>query len=483
MDKKNIFLKRFITGSVLIIIGQIISQLIGFISFIIIARGISIGDFGIFVLVLVVINFFIMLSNFGLESTVIKFIASDTENKKNIIATSLGFRLIVSIFVFLVILLIKNLFVLFFHSEKLKSFILIIALFFIFEYLLQLFQSFLQALHLYKRLIIIQISSSIIRLFLISFLLLYLQGDLSGVLIVYLGISIFTNIMGYLFLPWVVLPNIKFNTIKKLLAFGFPLQIDQCLSFVFERTGLVMLASMVGSVGVAGYELGGKVPESLRNMLISFRRVYFPHMCELYAKNDNEFAEKFLIHLLRLTTFFTAFMALLAGLFNQEIIQFLFSSKYLASGSVLTLIMIRMAVGLCNYLMATTLIASGRQKLILISSSAEALSSVIANYLLISNWGMIGAAWGILTSTIIANPILLMLLKQNRLLVSRSYLRSLIPLVICIGVFYLIPVENLYLRINFVVLFILFSIYSKTITPHEIKSFLNVIKPSYPVKL
>ena len=80
MDKK--FKEKFLKGSAATFIGQASSMVFHFVSIMILTRVIPRADFGIYALILVINNMFLILSSMGLDVTLVKFISSDSEDDK-----------------------------------------------------------------------------------------------------------------------------------------------------------------------------------------------------------------------------------------------------------------------------------------------------------------------------------------------------------------------------------------------------------------
>jgi O-antigen/teichoic acid export membrane protein len=96
---------------------------------------------------------------------------------------------------------------------------------------------------------------------------------------------------------------------------------------------------------------------------------------------------------------------------------------------VCAVLMLGVGVGICNFLIALALIASGRPDVILRASVPEAIINIVANLVLIPRYGLMGAAAASVISRSVANPIFLLQLSPTHVWpTAASYLRSFLNL-------------------------------------------------------
>lgn len=438
-------------------------------------RFVSKEEFGIFVLLLVAVDFLIMFADFGITSTVIRFLSAKTIKREEVASTSLGFFLLISLAIFSIIYFLGRVVLLVLHFPALSELTLFIGLLFFFQYHLGEFSAILQGLHLYKRFASVQVVAAITRMLLILFFVKFLHLQLKGLIFAAVASVMLSGFLAYLLIPWHVIPRLNFGVLKKLLAFGFPLQIHNFMGFIFERTDTVMLGAMSGSLSVAAYEVGYKVPNQLRALFVAFRSVFFPHIAEYYGNNNHVAAEALLRNTLRVVSFLSAGATLVAILYGKEIITLLFSSKYADSGAVFATLMVAISFGICNYLMGTALIASGRPKTILLCSIPESLINVAGNLVFIPKWGVMGAACASVISRCAVNPIFVMLLGLQQFSHnSWSYLKSFICLGITCLIFWFLPPLGLWGKGLIVVIFVLLSFIFGVLLLSDFRYFLKI---------
>ena len=117
---------------------------------------------------------------------------------------------------------------------------------------------------------------------------------------------------------------------KELIKFGSPLQVNDILTFFFQRIDSVVVAAFLGPADLALYEVARKIPDNLRGLYNPFISVYFPFISKRYDLDSREHASDLLNDAVRFVAFVTLLGTAIAILFGQAIIQFLFSGKYVS---------------------------------------------------------------------------------------------------------------------------------------------------------
>jgi O-antigen/teichoic acid export membrane protein len=203
--------------------------------------------------------------------------------------------------------------------------------------------------------------------------------------------------------------------LKEMLGFGFPLQMQYIFSFVFSRIDTVIIGSLLGTSGVALYEIARKIPDAVKQLYTVFISVYFPISANLYATEKKEKTEDLINNSIRILAFITLFGALISVLFGKEIIVLLFSEDYLASYFTFVLLMVGMTLHYFENTLGYSLIAIGDSDKPLIVNIVRSIVSVIGNLILLPKIGFVGAACVSVTSFIIAIPLDAFFLRKKKL--------------------------------------------------------------------
>ena len=128
MDKK--FKEKFLRGSAATSFGQAFSMVFHFVSTMILTRVIPKADFGIYALILVINNMFVILSTMGLDVTLVKFISSDSKDEKKSVFTKILTIKFVSLFFFVTVFLVSGKFFLPLFDVKILDFLYYIPILF-----------------------------------------------------------------------------------------------------------------------------------------------------------------------------------------------------------------------------------------------------------------------------------------------------------------------------------------------------------------
>jgi O-antigen/teichoic acid export membrane protein len=195
------------------------------------------------------------------------------------------------------------------------------------------------------------------------------------------------------------------EVLKDMLTFGFPLQLQFVMFFLFTRLDTVVIGSLLGPSGVAYYEVARKFPDSLFQLFDVFNSVYFPMSSRMYATESRESARRLINNSIRLLSFLTVFATLGAVLFGKDIILLFFSSQYLVSYPAFILLMVGMSLKYIDNLLGYSLIAIGDTTKPLIVNIVRAVVNIIGNFAFLPLFGFTAAAAVSVLSNVAAVPL------------------------------------------------------------------------------
>ncbi|MDD5066627.1 MAG: flippase [bacterium] len=474
MDKE--FTKKFIKGIATTGFGTFFQISLGLISMIIAIRYLSKADYGIFILLEVIVVLLAVLGSLGLENlSVIKLMAGSDDSRKILIAnTAVSYRFLISIFLALLIIPLKPFILYVFKSEQLIKLTYFISIFIILTGFQELFLKILQAYHKYKEIAVSQILSGFLRLGSVCLFIVALNMKAAGLILVYL-VTLFGSII-YLgvSIPFKKRFILDFGIIKELFHFGFPLGLNNILSFIFMKIDRIMLGMMLSPMGVASYEVASRIPDNIARMYTAFQAVYFPNLAELFAKNKKIQAEKVLNNSIRIISFLTIFAAVVGLLFQKEIIVLLFSKKYIDSSSAFALLMFCFSIALMGDILGTSLVALGQSDKPVKINIVDTVFNVTGNLLLIPKYGIMGAVFATLVSRVVTNPFIVYFLKKAGVNIRfRNYLKPIL-LFLFIAFFTLIfPPKAIMVRLLIIAVFLGLSFLLSLVKIKDIKVLLQ----------
>lgn len=460
----------FYQGVVLTSAGTIVTIAFLFLETLIAARLVATESFGSFVLMIAVVNFLVMVIDFGCRTAVTQLIASSDPRRQAELANStLIFRLVVVSVISVLIWLGQDLFLLVDESRTLTRYIVYIPIMLIVTSLDELFLGILQGFQAYSHMAIAQVIRSILRLGL-SVLLLTVF-DLGVLALIYSWIVSYavSALYQYLYLPISKRFVYQQPLLSEILRFGFPLQLNRFLWFAASQSDILILGILAGPTSLAFYAVAARIPSALHRLAESYTSVYFPTVTTLLAEGKRKRATEILDHSLRLISLAMALVVFVAVVFSHEIIVLLFSEKYAASSFVFALLMIGFHMGFLVNLMGYTLTSAGYPGRSLAESVATTTLTIVGNLVLIPFVGFVGPAYASLIAKYVANPLSVWLLRRSGILVTVSpYVKQTALLILCSILFWWLQPAGLLYKFVLILLFIVLNISLTTISGDDI---------------
>lgn len=451
-------------------------MVLGLLGTMVAARYLPAEAFGAFVLVQVVASFLTQVSSFGLDLSIAKFITSteDERHKRKLINTAIHFRLFTILVVSLLTLIARPVLPTLFGSSLLPNLAIFVPLLFLLESSSGLLKSVLQGFFLFKRIGISDFMASLFNFLLIVVFLLSLDRGAMG--LVYARVISLSLSCAFLYFSTPIKKQLEFhfNILKEVLAFGFPLQINDILSFIFSRIDTLIIGALLGPADIAYYEIARKIPDSLAHLYEAFRSVYFPFMSRLFALGERKKAAQMLNHSTRLISFVSILGALIVLVFGNDVISLLFSEKYLPSVPAFVLLMIALNVSLIGNVLGTSLVAVGDSNKPAIINAAHTAVSLASNLIFIPIFGIVGAALARLAGTSAANPLNVLFLQRREVDVRvRGYLKPILVFGTCLLLVLLLKPTTFLQKASVIPLFILPCVLLSVITGEDLVAFLG----------
>ena len=316
-----------VAGTAWLAVADVITMFLGLALVVASTRKFSADAYGSYLLLYLISNLLLQLTSLGFDSAIPRFLAiSETAHQKELLVnTFLTLRLIAFGLMSLIALVLAPLLFKLFGVEQQSTALIFVVMMFFLGGFTSTMQSILQGFMLFKQIAIWDILSSLLNLLLLFFFILL---PISGSMVLVWSYSVAYLIAGvYMF---VVIPVKKyllfeFTLVRDIIKFGFPLQLNDMLSFFYSRIDTFMIAAMLPAADIAYFAVARKIPESLSALFDSFNTVFFPWFSRLYSTNEHENAELLLRNALRLATFISLCLAGIVLLFGKDIMNLLFS--------------------------------------------------------------------------------------------------------------------------------------------------------------
>ncbi len=495
------------TGSMVIflIIGKFLSFLILGITFIVITRLLGVNNYGIYTLIIIIIGFFVLIGNFGISTTLNRFI-SEFHFKKNkrkielLISNSFLILLITGIILTVLMFLFSGVIAHYvFHNAsdsyliEIASFIILITL--IFSSSVSILIGFNEGFGIAITLFIMSVVQTII-----SIVLVVLNYGVVGPI---LGI-IFGQLIGFfvasyfIFIKRKIKLRISFKEIKKILIFSIPLAISNAIRGIIPQLAPLFLVgilvyfihftlittSATSNVILGNFGIASKVGYFIDIILGSISLSVLSIFSKLFSSNKfNKQISKYYNYSVYLAFVFISPLLLFIAILSKQFSYTFFSGHYVLAPVYLQIVSIGILISIFSMYASTLLISKNKVKEIMkININIIIIQLILMPVLLILFHGI-----GLIILLYITAPILssiFLLKKINKLFkvkleiarISKVLLANVLTLILIIPFIVFEPAYFIFLLIIGLIL-ILFAypillIKTKAVTNND----LNIIK-------
>lgn len=455
----------FFTG-----MGTAVNIVFLFLETIIAARLLTPEDYGVFVILIVVVNFLVMTIDWGQKISVTQLIAtSDPVRQQVIVSTAWGFRLIVVVLVSILILLGQPLLLWIKSTAAVPQYMLFIPAMLAVASFDELFLGMLQGFQAYRRMAIGLLIRSVLRLGLTIVLLVVFNLGIIG--LIYSWIISFTASALFQFLVLPISRRFVYQRplLGEMLRFGFPLQLSRFLWFGFSQMHVLLLGTLAGPTSVAFFSVAVRIPQALQRLSESYIAVYFPTTAALLSRGEHHQAQQVLDRTLRLISFSAALVALVAVVFSREIMTLLFSEQYAASSMAFALLMIGFHVTFVLSILGYTLTAAGYPGRSLGENLFRTTLTIMGDLLLIPIFGFMGPVYASLAAAYASNPVAIWLLRRSAIApVLAPYVKQTALLLVGAALHWWILPAGLAYKLTIVVAFAFINVALSTVSREDL---------------
>lgn len=290
--------------------------------------------------------------------------------------------------------------------------------------------------------------------------------------------------------------NIPFNMLKEVFEFSIFVFISSLVDMLYWSTDKVLIGALVGSTGVAIYNVGGTFTNIYQNIAGAIGNVFGPRVNRFVAlgENDDTYSE-LLIRIGRIQYYLVALVLSGYIVFGKQFIHFWAGDGYMQAYYIAILTMVPLAVPLIQNIALTTAVAKNKHRFRAVIYLVIAIVNVVSTYFVIPIYGIIGAAICTCISYLIGNGLIMnfyyykvlnfkiSLFWKNIIHISKV---PILMMIICYFIFSRVIVIHslkqfiLYVMIYSIVYFILlwkFSMneYEKDLISEMVKQFKNKI--------
>lgn len=401
----NRFRKNFLAGLLSSSFGTLATVLFHFLSITIIVQHAALEDFGLYMLVLALVHGMRILAGLGFDLTLVKFVSGENQpnRRQDLLCALLVARIAAGLLIGAAVYLCGH-FITAFFDQRLQGCLPYLPVLCLLTSIKELIFAYLQGLCLFKKTAVINVLSAAAKFGLILLLIWRHHLDLAGLIILELAALLLCLLMQVIALRPRTFRARQFDAgaLRQAAAFGFPLYLNNILTFVYERASVFLIGALLNPASIALYEAAGKIPEGFHRLFSAFIAVYFPNLSKLLAEKRAREAEKIMNQALLILSSGSMALALGAFLFREEIIGLLFSANYAPAATAFALLMVNLQITIISYTMGYSLVSAGFSYLPFKINTIASAVNILAALFLIPRYGFVGAVYASLLMNALA---------------------------------------------------------------------------------
>lgn len=363
-----------------------------------------------------------IISTGGIQQGIVKYVAeynTDYSIRNEIISTSLKITIFSSLLCsFLCVIFANELSLMLFDSLEYKNIITLLSATFIFFGFNNVVLSIFNGLQEYKRLVLLNIITSLINLVLSSLLVYFFgfYGSIVAIILLQVVLFIITFFVSAPVLEYIKTIKLQFgfNHSKKL--FGFTLMV------IFSTISMSILQIAIrnyiishSSIIEAGYFDGiNKISTAYLGIITTTLSVYFlPKLSSLNNLLDirSEVKRGFVFIIPSLL-----FVIIFIYSFRIKIILTLYSTSFIEMENLFLYQLLGDVFKISSWLLGFVILSKARIKIFILSQVFFLILSIFSNIFFINNFGVLGAVYSHLFSYSLLSIFILFLLTKYRLL-------------------------------------------------------------------
>lgn len=378
-----------VQGTYYLFISTVIYVLSGYLMQIGLGRILGPADYGLFVVVLYLVNIAGLLLTTGIPQAVSKFISENEENADVVAFSALKLQSALSFVVFLIFFMSADSIAHLLNDEKLTIYIQVSAFAIPTYAIYSIFALYLNGKRKYKEQAHATISYSIVRVVLPIGLAL-------------IGFSIFGAIIGqilaplagfYIFLRYPFWKNSPVFEIRRILNFAAPVVLFSIAINIFLSLDLFFVKSFLSNADMTGYYSAvATISKAPYFAIGALAGALYPAISSSSSGGYLERTRTYAYESFRYSLMFLLPMALIISATSDGLVELLYSKTYLPAGEPLSMLVIGILFFALFSLFTTIMIGCGHPGAAMVISLITLTLDFIINSKLVPLYGMLGAA-------------------------------------------------------------------------------------------
>jgi len=404
MPEPKDYAKRLVKGSTIVFTAFIASEVIGVFLRMILARSLTVAEYGLFYAIYAFISLFALFRDPGISSSLTKHIAEFTVHKRFAkIKSSIVFSLVVQVTAGLIISAVLFIFsdyiaLAIFKTPIASLPLRILSVWFLVEAFRSLLSSMSQGFQNMPILALLNFSNVLLIFLSVVCFVGILGLGLNGVALAYPLATILVSIFGIVFFVkryrhvFQERVSVTRPLVKKLFAFAFPVFLGGFGGTILAYTDTLTITIFRTLPEVGYYQAAQPSARILWYITTTLTVVLYPMISELWAKKEKKLLRQALHFLIKFSFILIMPAALIFIVFPDIVINLLFGSSYLAGATVLQIFGAAALIYALYDILVTVIAGIGRPRATAKVVGAMGVFNLIGDLVLVPIYGIEGAA-------------------------------------------------------------------------------------------
>jgi O-antigen/teichoic acid export membrane protein len=401
----------------IVMIGRMISAVLGFLAAIIIAKGLGPKGFGIFSLLIVVMKLIAELTGGSINQAIVKFSSSylQKEKEKAELTFKIGFKIEIIIGLALLLMgfiLREPLSHIVFKETKLENLTILIFIGAVGIIFMRYELAVLQSLQTFTKHVLLEIINNFIKLVVIGFLFIVQIITSLNSVIAYVIIPYLTCLLGLIFIPrtFFYAKGTQKTIVFDLIHFSKCIMLSSIIIAIHSRLDILLLNYFKGSQVVGVYSAAHIIASSLELFAIALLTVVYPKVSRFSERAEYiKFYTKFFITTIPLSFFVCIFF----WFASQPLILTFYTSDYINSIPILNILVIGSSFFLIALPLCSIILSLNKPQILVAVDLLVLIVMLAGNLLLIPVYGAIGAGIAVLFSKLVFLIIIVVLVIKE----------------------------------------------------------------------
>lgn len=393
-------------------IGLALTNGLAFLTFPLLARHLSVGDYGIYDLYATISVLISVLITFGIDSSVGRFFHEyeTVQKRKELVSQALVLQVVIIVF-FLFILWIASSYT----SEQLSKtnnsnliYELVLAQI-PFVVLLNFSLNLLKWSFAKWQFIFLSGLAALLNIVFLVVTIFYLKIDLINIFEMILIGKVCAAIVGlYLISNWLQIPQ-NFHLIKQIVRFAFPIGLVCIIDVSIPVVERGIVNNIISAEALGQYAAASKVVLIITLFGQAFQSAWGPFSLSIYKQ---KLADEIFSLVVKMFVLFMCAMSLLITILGPEILDFLAGARYSNAYLIIFPLTMSFVVQSTSWITEIGIGISKKTHLNFYSHLLHLIISAMTIYFLTFNYGVIGTAYGVLSAQIIRTLIISVLAQK-----------------------------------------------------------------------